>query len=304
MVAAGAFQGEEAAPTATAAGFVAYTQGVESMSAELLNAALDYGARGWPVFPVTSKAKRPDGRLAPHGLNDATTDPEIIQAWWSRRPEANIGLRTGVAFDVLDIDGLTGGIALGNYRQGHGLSMTLGIVSATGGDGLHLLFLPTGIGNRAGFLDHCDWRGQGGYIVAPPSIHPTGRAYRWMDGDTALEPAPDWLVELVRPTPTAVTVATTPLRTATTRSASYGRRALHSEMAKLAATVEGQRNHQVNRSAFALGQLIVEGTLDAHEAIEALHGTALAIGLGDREATTTICSGVRAGMANPRKRMA
>lgn len=70
---------------------------------DLLDAALDYAARSWPVFPCEPRGKRPLGRLVPHGLKEATTDPAVINGWWAKEPEANIGLRTGVSFDVLDI---------------------------------------------------------------------------------------------------------------------------------------------------------------------------------------------------------
>ncbi|MGH7487948.1 MAG: bifunctional DNA primase/polymerase, partial [bacterium] len=60
----------------------------------LATAALEYAARGWPVLPIRPRAKLP---LTEHGLHDATTDPELITQWWERWPDANIGIRTGVA---------------------------------------------------------------------------------------------------------------------------------------------------------------------------------------------------------------
>src|SRR5688572_652952 len=69
-------------------------------------AALDYAARCWPVFPVDPNSKKPIGRLAPHGFKDATTDRAQIEAWWRQRPDAMIGVPTGKATGVfvLDVD--------------------------------------------------------------------------------------------------------------------------------------------------------------------------------------------------------
>ena len=70
----------------------------------LLSAALAYARRGWPVLPLREQGKAPDGRLVPHGLNDATTDETQIREWWSQAPSANVGIRTGLGLDVVDLD--------------------------------------------------------------------------------------------------------------------------------------------------------------------------------------------------------
>src|SRR4051812_21847103 len=85
----------------------------------MLDAALTYAALDWPVFPLAERGKlpkiataHPDGELCRggcgrdgHGLYDATTDVDRITAWWRGWPQANVGIRTGVAFDVVDVDG-------------------------------------------------------------------------------------------------------------------------------------------------------------------------------------------------------
>ena len=162
---------------------------------DLRAAALSYVAEGWPVLPLKPRNKVP---LTSHGLMDASTDPDQIETWWSRWPEANIGLRTGVAFDVLDIDGLDGAIALkaqiGDYRH-------TGPVSCTG-KGWHFLFAVTDAKNGAGLLPKVDFRGTNGYIVAPPSIHPNGHRYVWDEArgpQRELPEAPPWLTTLLFP---------------------------------------------------------------------------------------------------------
>lgn len=163
-------------------------------SAGLRSAALAYAAQGWPVLPLRPRSKEP---LTPHGLLDASTDPDRIEGWWAIWPDANIGLRTGVIFDVLDIDGPEGVASLKDrlpeqYQHDGPLSIT--------GKGHHLLFAVTGARNGANLLTKVDFRGVNGYIVAPPSIHPKGHRYEWAagrDNHHALPVAPQWLLDIV-----------------------------------------------------------------------------------------------------------
>lgn len=166
---------------------------------DFLTSALRYASFGWPVFPLGPRSKQPlipahDGGK---GLHDATTDLELIRAWWKAHPTANIGLRTGVAFDVLDLDGPRAPSALAQARPGreriHGPTVLTG-------KGLHVFVLPTALGNRAGVLPGIDFRGTGGYVVAPPSVHPSGHVYTWIRSKPATLPAaPSWLLDLIRP---------------------------------------------------------------------------------------------------------
>lgn len=145
---------------------------------QLLSAALAYADRGWSVFPLVPHEKAP---LTKKGFLDGTTDRSQILQWWQLFPEANIGLATGDPFDVLDIDGPDSVSALQDVL-GHDFRHN-GPVAKTGreGKGIHLYFeaLPNAR-NRAGLLEgKLDYRGTGGYVVAPPSIHPSGRTYAW-----------------------------------------------------------------------------------------------------------------------------
>jgi hypothetical protein len=135
----------------------------------LLDAALDYAARGWPVYPCAPGEKCPLGRLVSHDFKDATTDAEIIRRWWKDVPKANIGLTTGVAFDVFDVDGDEGWSSLETAVSTYG-PLPSSPTSKTGGGGAHILFLPTGSKNRTGFLNHIDWKAASGCIVARPRV--------------------------------------------------------------------------------------------------------------------------------------
>lgn len=164
---------------------------IEVNRVPLINAAFEYVERGWPVLPLRPRLKTP---ATEHGLLDASTDPEIIGAWWTKWPDANIGLRTGVAFDVLDLDGPAGRDSLLKIAPSY---QHRGPVASTG-KGWHALFNVTGARNAANKLPGLDFRGQNGYIVASPSRHPNGHQYQWAR-DGQLPDAPDWLFDILTP---------------------------------------------------------------------------------------------------------
>jgi hypothetical protein len=145
--------------------------------------------------------KHPLGSLVPHGVKDATCNRARVLAWWTRHPQANIGLATGHRFDVLDIDGPTGAQAIRVLAAEHGLQSS-GPLVRTGG-GWHYYLVPTGLGNVPPVgLEHVDWRGRGGYVVAPPSRHVSGRPYQWVPGrDLDVQPGqvPAVLLERLQP---------------------------------------------------------------------------------------------------------
>lgn len=268
---------------------------------DLGDIAIAYAERGWPVFPVEPRGKRPLGLLVPHGLKDATVDPDVISRWWHVKPTPNIGLPTGISFDVLDIDGPHGMEAI-NAARPSGAPTIDGPTCHTG-RGDHVYLEVTGLGNRAGVLEHVDFRGKGGYVVAPPSIHGSGARYEWMPGwgpeHVEIQQAPAWLLDLLRP-PTSSTPGCTTSSSSGCDDA-YGRRALESEIGRVLIAPEGARNDQLNQAAFAVGQLIAGGAIsDAVAAIEMLHTAGLRCGLGVRECLTTIRSGIDAGSRQPR----
>lgn len=145
--------------------------------------ALYYARRGIAVFPCLPRDKRP---MTVHGLHDATTDEDTIRAWWQGHPDANIGAPTGHTFDVIDIDGREGVVAV--YGKGddgtHAIddpSIRLighSLTSRTAGH--HLFVEPTGRGNTTKMLPSVDYRGRGGYVILPPSIGANGRRYTWL----------------------------------------------------------------------------------------------------------------------------
>lgn len=162
------------------------------------DAAAIYAGWGWPVFPLRACQKVPaipsahpsgdplrgicKGECGKpgHGLYDATTDVDRIRAYWERVPLANIGIATGHAFDVIDVD-LPDGPASWREIVAAGAAPDVhGIVSTSSG-GRHFLTAPTGEGNKARILPGIDVRGIGGYVVAPPSwLGDHGHKWTWI----------------------------------------------------------------------------------------------------------------------------
>ena len=171
------------------------------------DAALAYAARGWAVLPLRGKLPRIPKAAGGRGVHDATTDPETIKAWWTKWPDANIGVACGEAsgFWCLDVDPRHhGDDSLDDLQETHG-ALPETIEQETGGGGQHLLFkyngevIKNGANNVASGLDT---RSTGGYIVVEPSLHPdTNRPYAWEvdhhPDDTELADAPPWLLTLV-----------------------------------------------------------------------------------------------------------
>jgi hypothetical protein len=288
---------------------------------DLGEAAQDYAARGWPVQPLhswtgdrcscgrpdcTSPAKHPRLR---HGLNEATTDVEVVGGWWDRWPRSNIGLRTGVAFDVLDVDP-AGTRSLVDLIDTYAPLLARPVAYTGRGD--HHYFAVTGNGNRAGGRAGTpaglDWRGSGGFVVAPPSIHCNGSRYDWAippGTPDDLPPAPAWLLnvmfsELPATVSRSESVANDVCQSAG-HLAKYCRRALESECGRIALANEGHRNDQLNASAYNLGRLIGPDLLSAEDVAGSLLIAALRAGLEQREAEATIQSGIRAGIQRPRR---
>ncbi|MGO8759672.1 MAG: bifunctional DNA primase/polymerase [Terracidiphilus sp.] len=197
-----------------------------------LKAALAYAARGWLVVPLHNPKQgvcscRKKGCNSPgkhprteHGLNDASKDPKQIARWWEKWPDANLGILTGQesGLVVLDVDGIDGKASLQALTAAHGgfpkaLCVKTGRTGTDGKHkGAHYYFrAPVGvpIRNSAGILGKgLDIRADGGYVVAPPSLHPSGLVYEWLAPEQPISDVPPWmLAKLVgaKPAPVAQT---------------------------------------------------------------------------------------------------
>ena len=167
-------------------------------SGVLTKAALDYCRLGWSVIPIESRGKRPLIRWQVHQYRCA--EPPEIGEWFSRWPDANLAVVTGIVSGlvVLDLDPRHGADAsLQQFEQEHG-GFVQTIEARTGGGGRHLYFAHPGemTRNRVGIAPGVDLRGDGGYVVAPPSVHACGELYRWERSPDVcrLAPLPAWLL--------------------------------------------------------------------------------------------------------------
>jgi Bifunctional DNA primase/polymerase, N-terminal len=238
--------------------------------------------RGWAFLPVNGKQpiqkawqKQPRPTLAE------------CERWARRR---NVGLRTGQVSGVVVVD-------LDNGCDTNEMILPDTVTVITGSGGRHLYYQAPDrpVRNSVGKLgQHIDVRGDGGFVVFVGSVHPdTGEVYRWQEGfspdDIQLAPLPAGIVDqLARDSqPAGVASGCT----------AYGLAALEAELDTLRATPEGRRNHELNRVAFVLGQLIAGGELDGTRVQDELMA---ATDLPEREARATIASGLKAGLREPR----
>jgi putative DNA primase/helicase len=294
----------------------------------VLAAALAYAANGWAVFPAPPGAKRSYKCAARSaGIRwGATRTRETIRQDFRHWRAARIGIPTGIDNGIVVVEtdtvaghGVDGAASLAALVSQHGpLPETLQAISPSGsghryfqhpGDGIKIKNSASELGNGI------DVRGDGGMVIAPPSINPDGRAYRWLN-ENPIAAMPAWLVELTREKPrTSPTIsqrAVAAIIRPTNGSASastgeaYGQAALEYEITALAQTPPGNRNHQLNRASFNLHQLVGGGELDGGEVDRHLIAAATANGLvnddGLRSVEATIESGRRAGLQYPRNR--
>ena len=305
---------------------------------QLRNAALGYASRGIPVLPLHhplphrdrlqpvagdqppavgtgcscrdpgcgQPGKHPLGSLVPHGVKNATTTRARVLAWWTRHPQANIGLACGHRFDVLDVDGHIGAEAIRALAAEHGLHSS-GPLVRTGGGGWHFYLAPTGLGNaRPTGLEHVDWRGRGGYVVAPPSRHHSGHPYRWIAGrelDVPVAEVPAVLLERLERRPPQRPAGRVELPAVGDGLGDrYARAALAEELARVGAAPVGQRNRQLWESARNLYNLVAVGALDQREVDQGLLAAAERCGLlaeEPRQTRRTLASGRQVGLAHP-----
>lgn len=194
------------------------TQPIQLNDHRMMHAALWYAARGLHVFPLYEPAgegcscrKGSECRNAgkhprtPRGMLAATCDADRIREWWSRWPGANIGIATGPSgLVVVDVDPRSGGDEnLSKLEREHG-ELPHTPTALTGGGGQHYVFRRPQSAKHLKSMSirrGVDVKADGGYIVAAPSIHASGRPYVWDAGarieETELAMLPEWIVRMV-----------------------------------------------------------------------------------------------------------
>jgi len=165
--------------------------------------ALSYLSGGWSVIPIKPRTKRP--LIAWEPFQHRLPRVEEVQQWYGRWPNAGVGIVTGAISNlvVVDVDVQHGGDnALAELVRRNGL-LPPTVEAVTGSGGLHLYFAYPGrpLSSRVGWAPGIDLRADGGLVVAPPSVHPSGRRYEWKPGrdpdQVRPAPMPAWLVQEV-----------------------------------------------------------------------------------------------------------
>jgi putative DNA primase/helicase len=270
------------------------------MTEHLVQAALSYAKRGWRILPLhyptvdapycscaqpdcSSPGKHP--RTA-RGVLDATTHTQQIISWWKRWPHSNIGIATGHRSNlfVLDIDD-PASVPILEERLSLALPQTL---RANTSRGMHLYFhYSANLRNRAGLVPGIDIRAEGGYVVAPPSVHPSGTLYEWANQVEILD-APQRLLSLILGNATPRPVAG--------KLDTYQQSALQKANEAIRSASPGTRNDTLNKEAYSLAGLPIPKDILYNQLAE----SARIAGLSQREIQQTLLSAISKGQARPR----
>ena len=306
----------------------------EQAAQALLAAALDYARRGWRVLPLhsvdhlgectcgspcASPAKHP--RL-PDGVKGASADAAQVREWWRRWPHANVGVATGAESGlwVLDLDhakpGEADGLAAVLDVCEYALDLSAAVETGSGGQHLWWAWPEEGtVQSRARVLSvdgvkaSADTRGRGGYVVAPPSTHASGRLYRWTQEPPTegLPACPSALLDAVRaPRREAQPAAAGGPRVAPeldgdSRAARYVEGALRRACERVAASAPGARHAALLREGETLGGWVHLGVCPVDVMIEALAAAGVAAGVVEAEAVRTARDAVAHGQERPRE---
>jgi len=250
--------------------------------------ARDLATAGVPVFPCVPGGKRP---LTEHGFHDATTNPNHVEAWWRKHPDANLAVPTGATSGIVVVDIDVHG-AVDGYRafeRAHRAGLVAGwqLLIATPSGGMHAYYPATGNQEqrswqvaRAGI----DFRGNGGYILIPPSTvseagRKTGYRVRRINTGPSATLDSDRLREFLDPRP---------VRRGSGREVEQS-----ADASRLAAWVATRGEGERNRSLFWAACRLAENGVPGPDALDVLSAAASKTGLGEREITATVRSAYR-----------
>jgi hypothetical protein len=302
----------------------------------LLDAAVGYGARGWPVFPCHPATKRPltpRGERGEGGVKHATTDAATIRAWWQRFPIALIGMRTGAASGlfVVDVDAgvdeETGEVfevdkLIDDLERVIGVKLTQTWAVATPRGGQHLYYqVPndTIVGNRTDLLgsrSRIDIRGENGYVILPPSVRADGHGYTWLVEPKIKDERParapqalldcslrlgKWERGADRGDEPISKRAPAPRAAASTEARGeairrYGAAALVNQTKAVGQASAGTRNDALNKAALALGHLVGANALSETVVRTALEEACRANGLAKDDGIASVRGTIESGL--------
>lgn len=283
------------------------TSRINNQMHDLLNTVLSLRRNNeFSIIPLAYKTKEPSCNWKEFQQKHPSL-PEY-EAWFGEAEHKNVGIVTGAISNVivLDVDGPDGEASLA----------TLGELPSTPtvqtGKGRHLYFKHPGfpVRNFVRIKPGLDVRGDGGYVVAPPSVHPDGSVYEWTihPENQPFADLPSALADLIAP----IERKDLPAESCTNSEETFApfglggiprayRKEIEQLFGQLAQAKEGQRNDTLNRVAFALGQLSICGVVDGDWAQNELSAIAEQVGLSASESEATIESGFDAGISKPRE---
>lgn len=232
--------------------------------------AMFYAQNNIKTFPVKKQGKSP---LCPNGFKSATMDKVVLQEWNRKFPDCNIGIPTGLVNNIfiVDVDGAQGLKSLNRLELIYG---KLDAPTVKTGKGKHLYFqMPENIEIKCStskIADHIDIRANGGYVVAPPSIHETGHQYTWENFtfNQDFPQAPSWLISLI----TNAEKQTLPVS---------------GLLEEISSAPQGQRNDTLYKRSISLINRSRKEFLDMNEVKENIINAGMQSGLSREEASKT-----------------
>lgn len=277
----------------------------------MMEMALSYALLGWKVFPLHNPT--PEGgcscgnachNIGKHprtknGHKDATTNEATLKQWWSEWPGASIGIVVGkeTGLLVFDVDTRKNGEKTYAALEAQHGQMPATVKSLTGGGGWHSIYAYP----DAEIIGGNDKLGLGidvkakGYIVAPPSLHESGKCYEWACDPWSheLNQAPDWALDMLKVGQRALTATSAAIPAVGGLTA---KQALKQAVGIVSSTPEGNRNNTLNEEAFKLGKYVVSNQLTYEQVEGELVEAGETAGLSYPEAKKTFASGLEAGM--------
>lgn len=274
-----------------------------AVHAELWQSALDLCEMGLPIFPCAPGDKKPaviEHLGIKHGFKEWPKFQSIdfVDKVWGELP-FNIGIYTGGPVYVVDADTAAAAQNVIDYCHEN--------PTATTARGAHWYFWSHGAELKSYRFARtgCDFKAGGGYVIAPPSVHPSGKRYAWVGGYPRILEPTTWLLNTLKDAEAAQ------LRSAVMRhpaieprlageTTKYGQKAIDLECQRVAHAGSGERNNTLNRAAFCLGQLVGGGEIVRSEAVSALKSAAKSCGLEEREINATLHHAINDGIKTPR----
>lgn len=257
----------------------------------IIEQAIEYAEKGFSIIRLREREKKPMAEWKQWQWQ--RPNPKQVEIWFKKTPNANIGIVTGTISGVAVVD--TDTEAAEQYALSQGLPTTPTVQT---GKGRHRYYrYPEGLTNKAALhgISGLDIRGEGGYVVAPPSIHPSGTIYQWeVSLDTPFAPCPDWIWK--------EKIADKSKRT-TSREEKYIKKAIKEKLLDACQRVSQAQNgskHTVLRdAAILLGGYLHYGVVSQQQVVESLYNALPPTVLDFKNAEATIRDGIAYGIAHP-----